>query len=442
MSLDVKSEIKELSKVERELSITIPGSVIAKELDRAYRSLGSQVNLKGFRKGKVPRQVLEKYYREDTEAKVMERVVQNSYMEAIDEHKLTPVASPNVEAPNQLISGMDFSYTAKVEVKPEFDLEKVEGLEIKKVTFTAGDDDVAEQLEKLRKSFEEIQPVEGRDTAQQGDLVETSCSATLGDAHLKGIGGVSFMIEIGSGNFFAEAEQALIGKKLEETVEVEVEVPDDYSIEEAQGKKISLTIVPQELKSRTLPELNDDFAQDVDEKMETLDALKKNILDELDKAATNRSKAELQDACLMALIEANPFELAPAMVDSQAERLAAEKLQRFPREQAQMLWQQMGEQLKNDARDLATKQVRGGLILEQLNQDQKIEVSEEEIDAQFEEMAKTAETTAKKLKNIYKKSDRLDEVRHQLATEKALGFVLSKAKLEESSQSVLAEYQA
>ena len=169
MSLDIKSEVKELSKVERELAITIPGDVIAKELDRAYRTLSGQVRLKGFRKGKVPRKVLEQYYKADTESKVLERVVEKSYVEAVQEHDLTPVAQPEVQAPNQLISGMDYSYTAKVEVKPEFDLEKVEGLSIKKVIYTAGDDDVSEQLERLRKTMEEIQPVDGRDTIQQGD---------------------------------------------------------------------------------------------------------------------------------------------------------------------------------------------------------------------------------------------------------------------------------
>jgi len=439
MSLDIKSEVKELSKVERELAITIPGAVIAKELDRAYRSLSGQVRLKGFRKGKVPRKVLEQYYKADTEAKVLERVVEKSYVEAIEEHDLTPVAQPEVQAPNQLISGMDYSYTAKVEVKPEFDLEKVEGLTIKKVTYTAGEEDVSEQLERLRKNMEEIQPVDGRDTVQQGDLVETNCSAAIGDEHIKGVGGVSYVIEVGSGKFFKEAEQAIVGKKIDEEVKLDVDVPEDHANEEIAGKTISLTIVPQELKARVLPELNDDFAQDIDEKVETLDALKEKLKEELEKAAENRTKAELQDAALMALIDANPFELAPAMVDAQAERLAVEKLQRLPREQAQMIWMQMGEQLKSDAKDLATKQVRGGLILEKLNEQQKIEVSEEEIDAHFAVLAEANGMTVKKLKGAYKKANRLDEIRHQLATEKALDFVVSKGALEESSLSVLAD---
>src|ERR1041385_3702713 len=132
MALSIQSEIKSLSTVERELAITIPGTEVAKELDRAYRELGQKVRLKGFRQGKVPRYVLEQYYKADTEQQVMERIVGQSFREAVKNHSIEPVANPQIQTAGELIPGMDFKYSAKVEVKPAIELQGWKGLEVKK----------------------------------------------------------------------------------------------------------------------------------------------------------------------------------------------------------------------------------------------------------------------------------------------------------------------
>ena len=221
MPLSVQSEIKQLSSVERELSILIPGSEVAKELDRAYRELSMKVKLKGFRPGKAPRYVLEQYYKQDTEQKVLERIVGLSFKEAVKTHALEPVDNPKIQAAGELIPGMDFRFSAKVEVKPVVEIKQWQGLELKRTKHSASDNDVNGQLEQLRERQAKVVPVEDRDTVQQGDLAETNWSGTVDGEHVKGLSGLSYVVEIGGGVFpFKEAEQALVGKKVGDSFHV------------------------------------------------------------------------------------------------------------------------------------------------------------------------------------------------------------------------------
>lgn len=436
MALQTKSEMKETSAVARELAIVVPGEMVAKELDKAYRALSGRVKMKGFRKGRVPRYVLEQYYKGDTEQQVLEKIVGDSYRDALAEHEIVPVAQPEIDTQSELIPGMDFAYSAKVEVKPEISLESTKGLAVEKITWTVDDAAIDMELDRLREQFVEVKPVEGRDTVQQGDLVECNWSGAIGETPVKGLSGVSQIIEIGANKFFTEAEQALVGKKLDEQFTVDVKVSDEHAVEAARGKDVTVTIKPTEIKERIVPELNDDFAQDIDDEFETLDMLKTKIRETLEEQAEARSKNDTQENTLKAFIEANPFEIPNSLVEQQAQRLAMDKLRQFPREQAEQLWERLGQNLVEDARSLATQQVRGGLLLEQLSKDEGIEVTDEEVDAKVAEQAESSGQPAKKLKNIYKKSGRLDELRHQISTEKALTFLLDNAKVDATEKKV------
>ena len=162
MALQIRSEIKDLSSVERELAIVVPGDTVAKELDRAYKELSMKVKLKGFRPGKVPRYVLEQYYKKETEQQVLEKVVNSSFRQAIKNHEISPVNNPAVQAPSELIAGMDFSYSAKVEVKPVIDLKNWEGLALDKTVYTVSDQDIDAELARMREAHAKVAPVVGR----------------------------------------------------------------------------------------------------------------------------------------------------------------------------------------------------------------------------------------------------------------------------------------
>jgi trigger factor len=432
MSLETRSQLKEVSAVERELSIVIPGDQVARELDKAYRKLSQRVRLKGFRPGKVPRYVLEQYYKDQTEQDVLEKIVGQSYAEAVESSGISPVAPPNINARAELVPGMDYAYSARVEVKPEIELKLYKELELEIENRVIDDAAVEQELEFLRERYVTVKPVEDRDTIQQGDLVDLRCSAEIEGETVKGLGGQP-IVEVGSGNYFAEAEQALVGKKLLEPVVCDVKVPDDHRVEAARGKTAKLTMSPQQIKSKIVPELDDDFAQDVGDEYETLDDLKKSLREGLESGAEAAALNAKRDGALEALIEANPFEVPSSLIDRQAEQLAAEALGRLPQQQAEKIWAAQRQRLMEDARPRALKQVRSGLLLEAIAAAENVEVDEEDIESHLKKLAEQAGQPYKTLKNLYKKGQRRDELRDRLKSEKALDVVLDSAKITEKA---------
>jgi len=439
MALQIRSEIKELSTVERQLAIVVPGDQVAKELDRAYRELSQKVRIKGFRPGKIPRYVLEQYYKADTEQQVLERVVNASFREAIKAHNVAPIANPQIQAPSGLIAGMDFAYQAKVEVKPVIDLKAWKGLKLKKTTYTVGDGDADRELVRLREGQAKIAPVEGRDVVQQGDLVETNWSGAVDGENVKGLSGVAYVIEVGGANFpYKEADQALVGKKLGEDFSVDVKLPDDFRVEAHRGKTATFKMRPVGIKSKTLPALDDEFAKDISEKAETFAQLKELIIEDLKKVAEVKTKNEVRDAAITALIEGNAFEVPPALVDRQAEQIAVDRLQRLPQQQAEMVWNAQGQRLKEDARPMATRQVRVSLILEALVAAEQLVATEADIEEYMEKMAAEMNTPLKTVKSVFAKDDRLKELQFQLASQKALDKVIAEAAYDESTKALSA----
>lgn len=438
MALQIRSEMKQLSPVERELSVVVPGTEIAKELDRAYRELSMKVRLKGFRQGKVPRYVLEQYYKADTEQQVMEHVVGASFREAVKSHSIEPVANPQIKTAGELIPGMDFAYSAKVEVKPVIEIKEFAGLALKRSRYEATDADVTKELESMRERHAKVTPVEGRDTVQQGDLVETNWSGEVAGEHVKGMSGLSYIVEVGAGTFpFKEAEQVLVGKKVGDNFTVDVKVPEDYRVQAARGKDAKLTLKLLGLKQKSLPALDDELAKDISDEVESLEQLKAKIRGDLDNMAKSRTEAETRNAVIDALVEKNPFDLPQSLVERQAEQIAAERLNRLPPEQAEAIWQARGVQLKEDARPQAVRQVRISLILEELVKRESIEISDADIEAHFEKVAAEVGSTVKNVKNVFKKGRRLDDLRFQLATGRMLDRVIEQAKFEDTVKPAL-----
>lgn len=433
MALSIQSEIKNLSPVERELSIVIPGSQVAKELDRAYRELSMKVKLPGFRQGKVPRYVLEQYYKADTEQRVVERIVTQSFKEAVKTHSIEPVDNPKISGAGELIAGMDFRFQAKVEVKPAITINQWKGLEVKRTKHSASEGEVDKLLDQMREQQAKVTPVEDRDSVQQGDLVESNWSGTVEGEHVKGLSGISYVIEVGGGTFpYKEAEQALVGKKVGDTFHVDVKLAEDFRVEAARGKTADLTIKILGIKNKSLPTLDDEFAKDVDESVETLAALKDKLKDDLAKTAEARTTAETRDAAVAALIEKNPFDVPQSLIDRQSEQIAIDRLSRLPQQQAEMIWQAQHVRLKEDARPIAMRQVRVSLILEELVKAEKIEIADADVDAHIEKVAKDVGSDVKTVRKVYAKGGRLGELKFQLATNRMLDRVIEEAKVSDA----------
>ncbi len=439
MALSIKSDVKETSPVERELTVAVAGDAVAKELDKAYRKLAQKVRLKGYRPGKVPRYVLEQYYKADTEQGVLEKILNDSFRQAIADNALQPVADPAIKAAGELLPGVDYTYTATVEIKPEIEIKAYKGLKLEKTIYTVKDDAIDAQIQAMRERQVEVTPVEDRDTVQQGDLVEANFSGAIDGEAVRGLGGVSYVIEVGGGRFYPEAEQALVGKKLGEQFDVDVAIPDDHRVEAARGKTATLSIKPSEIKVKVLPALDDDFAQDISDDYKTVDDLKAGIKKDLEDQAERRSKQELHNKAIDALIEANPFEVPKSLVERQAQQMAAESLQQVPQQLAERLWASQGEKLTEEARPRALRSVRGGLLIEKLIEVEGIEVSDEEMEQKFSEIAVSVGQSKKQVKQLYQRQNAVGDLEHQLASEKLLARVVEAADITEKEAAMAGE---
>jgi trigger factor len=439
VALSIKSDVKETSPVERELTVAVAGDAVAKELDKAYRKLAQKVRLKGYRPGKVPRYVLEQYYKADTEQGVLEKILNDSFRQAIADNALQPVADPAIKAAGELLPGVDYTYTATVEIKPEIEIKAYKGLKLEKTIYTVKDDAIDAQIQAMRERQVEVTPVEDRDTVQQGDLVEANFSGAIDGEAVRGLGGVSYVIEVGGGRFYPEAEQALVGKKLGEQFDVDVAIPDDHRVEAARGKTATLSIKPSEIKVKVLPALDDDFAQDISDDYKTVDDLKAGIKKDLEDQAERRSKQELHNKAIDALIEANPFEVPKSLVERQAQQMAAESLQQVPQQLAERLWASQGEKLTEEARPRALRSVRGGLLIEKLIEVEGIEVSDEEMEQKFSEIAVSVGQSKKQVKQLYQRQNAVGDLEHQLASEKLLARVVEAADITEKEAAMAGE---
>lgn len=423
-----KSEVKELSAVECELSVMIPNVAIQMEMDKAYQRLSQQVHIKGFRQGKAPRLILEQYYRGDVEKDVLNKLLKASYTDAINTHALDPIAEPNIEVITAFDPKSDFSYKATVEVKPQIEIKKWQGLTVEAPVFLITDALVNQELEALQERQSTILPVTDRTHIAQGDLVDCNYSGTVDGSHVKSLSKMGQSIEVGSGKFFKEAEQALIQKEVGEKVEVEITFPDNFPEEDFRNKTALLSISIEGIKTRKRPTLDDEFAKDVSDRFETLEDLKTAITASLTEQKVQKEEIEKRNAAVLALIENNAFEVPKSLVERQAEFSASRVLAQMPKKQAEQIWQKIGQQLIEEAKPQALKTVQASLLCEAIAKMQNIVISPEDIDAELENEARRMNVTKQRLKSHYKADD-FEQLRFRLSNEKALDIVLAHAEI-------------
>ncbi|MDA0712437.1 MAG: trigger factor [bacterium] len=423
-----KSQIKELSTVQRELSVVIPHEFVKVELDQAYNKLAKKVNLKGFRKGKAPRNVLEQYYKPDIEKEVLNKVLSLSYADAIEKHLLSPVSEPNIEALSQFAVGEDFSYKATVEIKPDIKLQKWSGLKIETPILTLSDDLVDLELGKLQERHSTVTPVTDRKEIETDDLVDCNIEASLNGEAVAALSGTNKTITIGSGAFIAEVEKALVGQTIGAEIVTKAEIPESFSDENLRGKTIDFKITPNTIKTRLKPALDDEFAKDVSDQFETLAALKEAITKSFAHNKEQQEDSEKKHAVIQALIDNNPFEAPNSLVEKQAEYTASKLLAQMPQKQAEQIWQKIGEQLIQEAKPNALKTVKASLICEAIVKDQNIVISEEELNNEINNEAARLNVTVKQLQAHYKE-DGINNLKYRLANEKALDRVIENAQI-------------
>jgi trigger factor len=424
----MKANVEEISSIKKKVSIEISEDQVNKEVESFYKDLGKKAKIKGFRPGKVPRNILERYFKDYVKAEVIQKLIEETYPKALSETDLHPVSPPVID-PGGFEDGKPFQYSAVIEVKPDIQLEGYTGLKIEGKKEEVKDQEVEERLKALQNLHANLKTISEARPIQTGDYVIVDYEASTGGKPLEGGKAIDFTVEVGSGQFIPAFEEKLIGLKPEEEKEIEVSFPEDYGYQKWAGKTVSFHVKIKEIKEKILPPLDDEFAKDLGD-YSSFEELKVKLKGEIEKEKELALERQLKDQVVDQLLEINPFDVPESLVGEQAKAMVSDTKLRLAAQGVAL--KNVGvseEKLQEDYKAMAQKQVRTFLILEKIAGAEGIAVTDEEADDRLREMSERMHQKFDVVKRYYEKNGLLPEVKAGIIRDKTLNFLLEKANI-------------
>ena len=424
----MKANVEEISSIKKKVSIEIPEDQVTQEVESFYKDVGKKAKIKGFRPGKVPRNILERYFKDYVKAEVIQKLIEETYPKALSETDLHPVSPPVID-PGEFEVGKPFQYSAVLEVKPEVKLEGYTGLKIEGKKEEVKDEEVEGRLKALQNLHANLKTISEARPIQAGDYVIVDYEASMGGKPLEGGKAIDFTVEVGSGQFIPAFEEKLIGLKPEEEKEIEVYFPEDYGYQKWAGKTISFHVKIKEIKEKILPPLDDEFAKDLGD-YASFEELKAKLKGEIEKEKELGLERQLKDQVMDQLLEANPFEVPESLVEEQTKTLVSDTKLRLAAQGVDL--KNLGlseEKLQEDYKAMAQKQVKTFLILEKIAGQEGIVVTDDEADDRLREMSERMHQKFDVVKRYYEKNGLLPEVKAGIIRDKTLNFLLEKASI-------------
>lgn len=427
----MKAELlkKEGNKVT--FKLTVDNDKFEGAVTKAYNKNKGKFNIPGFRKGKAPKQIIESQYGKGVFYNdAIDMLFPEIYPSALDELNIDPIDRPDLDI-EEISKDNGLVMVVNVEVKPEFELGSYKGIEIAKPDYTVNEDEVTLRLDEMRNKASRLVDVEGR-AIENGDNTVIDFEGFVDGVAFEGGKGEDYSLVIGSNTFIPGFEEQLIGKNKGEEVEVNVEFPAEYHAENLAGKPATFKVVVKNVQSKELPELNDEFAADTTE-FNTLEELKNDLKAKVEEEAKNRADAEMRNSLVEKISEGTEVEVPNAMVETQINNMLMElnyQLQ-YQGLQLEQLLQMTGrsiEDLRNEKREEATKLVKSSLILEAIAKAENVEVSEADVEAEVEKMAKMYNMEVEKIKSVMRPTD-LEDIKGQLKIRKTIDSLVDSAKL-------------
>ncbi|MSP61085.1 MAG: trigger factor [Myxococcales bacterium] len=415
-------KVEDVSPVEKRLAVEIEWPLVAAKLDEAYRELGRGVTLKGFRKGKVPRNILERMFARQVEQEVVQKLLQESFFRAAQQHAIEPVASPIVDEV-EMKKGSAFRYSARVEVRAPLDPKDYDGVPLERPAPVVTDEEITQAVERKREELTEYKKIEGRDTLAASDVIVADVKGELAG---KPISRDGMMIDLsglhqegvpGLGAALCGAPVAAKDHPVTLMLPADPEAPGEV-------REARLTITIRDAREKQTPALDDDFAKDTGD-ADTLLELRGKLRLQLLAQKEREGKDELRAALIKEILRRNEFPVASALVDRQIEAT----LERMAQGGFDMRKHMDEARLKDELRGSATDQVRAGFLISAIAEKEKVEVSDADLEKRLAEMAKQQEKSVSRLKAELQKEGRFEPLKHHLREEKTLDLLLTRANI-------------
>ena len=426
MSVQVENLEKNMAK----LTIEVSADDLEKALQAAYLKEKNKISVPGFRKGKVPRAMIEKMYGPEIfYDDAANRLIPDAYAEAADESKLEIASQPKIDVV-QLEKGKPFIFTAEVAVKPEVTLGEYKGLEVEKTDTAVTDEEVDAQVETERDSNARTITVEDR-PVQKGDQTIIDFEGFVDGVAFEGGKGEDYPLTIGSDAFIPGFEDQLIGAEKGAEVEVKVQFPAEYHAEDLAGKPAVFKVTVKEIKAKELPALDDDFAQDVSE-FNTLEEYKADVRKKLEEKKEAAAKEAKEEAAIAKAIENAQMDIPEAMIDTQTRQMMDEFASRLQQQglALQQYYQFTGmdnDKLAEQMKPNALKRIQTRLVLEAVVKAEDIKATEEEYKAEVEKMAKMYQMETEKLEQLIGEAE-AETMKEDIAVQKAADLIRDTAK--------------
>lgn len=413
---------------ELKLEFTIDAKIFADGIEKVFKKNAKYFNVPGFRKGKVPMNIAEKHYGvEMFYEDAFNEVVPEIYDNEIKENNLEVVSKPEIDIV-QMEKGKDLIFTALVQTKPEVELGKYKGIELKKVEYKVEDKDIEHELGHMAEKNARIITVEDR-PAQMGDIAVIDFEGSIDGVAFDGGKAENHELELGSHSFIEGFEDQVVGMKIDEEKDIKVKFPDEYFSKDLAGKDATFKVKLHEIKVKELPKIDDDFAKDVSE-FETLEELKNSIKEKFEKSNEERAKHEIEDAVLKAVCDNVEVEIPSGMIESETDRMVEDMENRLRyqgiglEQYLQIIGKDMNS-FRKEYEETARESVKSRLVLEKIAETEKIIPDPEKLSENLEELAKAYQKTVDQLKE---NEELMNYIEKNLTIDNTLKFIVDQAK--------------
>ena len=421
-------KMEELSPVKKKLSFEIPWNEVKNELDAVYRDIGKKAKIKGFRPGKIPRKVLETYFKEQAENETINNIVNKFYWQALEEKRIVALSRPDIDQEG-LKENSDFSFSASFETEPEFEPKGYKGIELEKEIFQVTENDMEKRINELKQMFATMEEVKDDRPAVKGDFVVMDFAGNLNGESPPELKADNYFLEIGSQRFIPGFEEQLIGRKKGEEKSIKVVFPKDYHEKKFADKEVTFNVTIKNIKEKKLPEVDGNFIKNFD-KYDSLEDLKNDVRKSLEEESQRLSEINLRNKVTEILRKENEFEAPPSLIERQIFYMMADTQRRMTSagmdEKNAM---ELSFKMRDKFKDEAVKTVKTFLLLKKIAQKESFIVEEGDTEKHIQELAVKYGRDYELLKKTYENEENRDNLKVELIQKKVFDFIEQSANI-------------
>jgi trigger factor len=435
----MKTTLEDISPVKKKLLIEIDSKEVDKKLNHAYGEIRKSAKIPGFRPGKVPRKILETYFGNQVIDDVTRELISDSFPKAVDEAKTFPLGQPILEK-ETLKQGQEFSYSAIMEVRPEFEVKDHLGLDVEKEILSISEEDVQKRLEEIREANGKMVSIEEERQIRDGDFVIIDYEGFEDGQPMEDVKSSNQLVKVGKNDLHPKFDEALIRLKKEDETEVDIDFEEDFYHAKLAGKSVNFKIKTADIKELVLPELNDEFASNLGADLKDLDSLKNELKNAITSQEEKRIDSEIKQRLLEKISEGIDFELPEVLVEAEINFSLGRLNDNLEKSGSSLEKAGITEAgLRKEFRPASEKRVREMLILDRIAKQDKIDIDDDDLEKGYGKLAESMGQDIETVKKYYEARGQLDSLKEELLKEKTLNYLVDHANISEIEKDVLTQ---